>query len=67
MLRCSALERTRHTACWLFGTGAGAALIAGAALGVLVVVVGQSLYAGTREHLSEFATLRALGSSPGYI
>jgi putative ABC transport system permease protein len=31
------------------------------------VVVGQSLYAGTRDHLPEFATLRALGSSAGYI
>lgn len=61
--------RRRTIGHWLFGTGAGAALIAGAALGVLVgaVVVGQSLYAGTRDHLSEFATLRALGSSAGYI
>jgi putative ABC transport system permease protein len=61
--------RRRTIGHWLFGTGAGSALIAGAALGVLVgaVVVGQSLYAGTREHLPEFATLRALGSSAGYI
>jgi putative ABC transport system permease protein len=61
--------RRRTVGHWLYGTGAGAALIAGAALGVLVgaVVVGQSLYAGTREHLPEFATLRALGSSAGYI
>jgi putative ABC transport system permease protein len=61
--------RRRTVGHWLFGTGAGSALIAGAALGVLVgaVVVGQSLYAGTREHLPELATLRALGSSAGYI
>jgi putative ABC transport system permease protein len=61
--------RRRTVGHWLYGTGAGSALIAGAALGVLVgaVVVGQSLYAGTREHLPEFATLRALGSSAGYI
>jgi len=61
--------RGRTVGHWLFGTGAGSALIAGAALGVLVgaVVVGQSLYAGTRDHLPEFATLRALGSSAGYI
>jgi putative ABC transport system permease protein len=61
--------RRRTVGHWLFSTGAGAALIAGAALGVLVgaVIVGQSLYASTREHLSEFATLRALGSSAGYI
>ena len=61
--------RRRTVGHWLFGTGAGAALIAGAALGVLVgaVIVGQSLYASTRDHLPEFATLRALGSSAGYI
>ena len=61
--------RHRTVGHWLFGTGAGAALIAGAALGVLVgaVIVGQSLYASTREYLPEFATLRALGSSAGYI
>jgi len=61
--------RRRTIGHWLFGTGAGAALIAGAALGVLVgaVVVGQSLYASTRDHLPEFATLRALGSSASYI
>jgi putative ABC transport system permease protein len=61
--------RRRTIGHWLFGTGAGSALIAGAGLGVLVgaVVVGQSLYAGTRDHLAEFATLRALGSSAGYI
>src|SRR5262249_18316098 len=54
---------------WLFATGAGAALVAGAALGALVgaVIVGQSLYASTKDHLCEFATLRALGSSAHYI
>ena len=61
--------RGRTVGHWLFGTGAGAALIAGASLGVLVgaVIVGQSLYASTRDHLAEFATLRALGSSASYI
>jgi putative ABC transport system permease protein len=61
--------RRRSVSHWLYGTGAGAALIAGACLGALVgaVIVGQSLYASTRDHLGEFATLRALGSSAGYI
>jgi putative ABC transport system permease protein len=61
--------RSRTVDHWLFGTGAGAALIAGAFLGVLVgaVIVGQSLYASARDHLAEFATLRALGSSASYI
>jgi putative ABC transport system permease protein len=60
-------ERSRRF--WLFGTGAGAALFAGALLGVIVgtVVVAQTLYASTKEHLNEFATLRAMGSSRGYI
>ena len=54
---------------WLFGTGAGIALIGGAILGTLVgtVIVAQTLYSSTKDHLNEFATLRALGSSSGYI
>lgn len=54
---------------WLFGTGAGVALIGGALLGLLVgtVIVAQTLYSSTKDHLAEFATLRALGSSAGYI
>ena len=54
---------------WLFATGAGVALIGGALLGILVgtVIVAQTLYSSTKDHLSEFATLRALGSSKGYI
>jgi putative ABC transport system permease protein len=60
-------ERSRRF--WLFGTGAGAALFAGALLGVIVgtVVVAQTLYASTKEHLNEFATLRAMGSSRRYL
>lgn len=54
---------------WLFGTGAGAALFAGALLGVIVgtVIVAQTLYSSTKDHLYEFATLRAIGCSQGYI
>jgi putative ABC transport system permease protein len=54
---------------WLFATGAGVALIGGALLGILVgtVIVAQTLYSSTKDHLGEFATLRALGSSKGYI
>ena len=61
--------RERSRTFWLFGTGAGAALFAGALLGVIVgtVVVAQTLYASTKEHLNEFATLRAMGSSRRYI
>jgi putative ABC transport system permease protein len=61
--------RERSRTFWLFGTGAGAALFAGALLGVIVgtVVVAQTLYASTKEHLNEFATLRAIGSSRRYV
>jgi putative ABC transport system permease protein len=61
--------RQRSRSFWLFGTGAGAALFAGALLGVIVgtVIVAQTLYSSTKEHLNEFATLRAIGSSRSYI
>jgi putative ABC transport system permease protein len=54
---------------WLSGTGAGAALFAGALLGVIVgtIIVAQTLYSSTKDHLNEFVTLRAIGSSSFYI
>jgi putative ABC transport system permease protein len=60
---------SRSRSFWLFGTGAGAALLAGALLAMIVgsVVVAQTLYASTKEHLYEFATLRAIGSSGLYL
>jgi putative ABC transport system permease protein len=61
--------RKRSLDYWLFETGAGSGLIAGAVLAIIVgvVVVSQTLYASTKEHLNEFATLRALGASAGFI
>jgi putative ABC transport system permease protein len=61
--------RDRSLQQWLFSTGAGVALIGGAILGLLVgtVIVAQTLYSSTKDHLNEFATLRALGSSAAYI
>jgi putative ABC transport system permease protein len=61
--------RNRSRSFWLFGTGAGAALFAGALLGIIVgtVIVAQTLYSSTKDHLDEFATLRAIGSSGPYI
>jgi putative ABC transport system permease protein len=61
--------RKRSLNHWLFATGAGVALIGGAVLGLVVgtVIVAQTLYSSTKDHLNEFATLRALGSSSGYI
>jgi putative ABC transport system permease protein len=61
--------RVQSRSFWLFGTGAGAALFAGALLGVIVgtVIVAQTLYSSTKDHLYEFATLRAMGASNSYI
>jgi putative ABC transport system permease protein len=54
---------------WLFGTGAGAALFAGVLLSAIVgtAIVAQTLFSSTKDHLYEFATLRAIGASDGYI
>ncbi len=61
--------RQKNLSYWLFGTGAGVALLGGALLGLIIgtVIVAQTLYSSTKDHLSEFATLRALGSSAMYI
>ena len=61
--------RSRSRQFWLFGTGAGAELFVGVLLGIIVgtVIVAQTLYSSTKDHLSEFATLRAIGSSNLYI
>lgn len=54
---------------WMFTTGAGIALLIAAALGLVVgvVVVAQTLYATTMDHLTEFGTLRAMGAGNWYI
>jgi putative ABC transport system permease protein len=61
--------RERSLMYWLFETGAGTSLIGGAMLGLIIgiVVVAQTLYGSTKDHLNEFATLRALGASGAYI
>lgn len=61
--------RRRSINYWIYETGAGSALIAGSILGLIVgiVIVAQTLYAKTKDHINEFATLRALGASAGYI
>jgi putative ABC transport system permease protein len=54
---------------WLFSTGAGLDLIIAALLGVVigVVVTAQTLYASAVDHLPEYAALRAMGASNGYL
>jgi len=54
---------------WIIKTGAGGALFTAAVLGFVVglVVVSQNIYATTMENLEEYATLKAMGASRGYI
>ena len=54
---------------WMFTTGAGVALLLAAVLGLVVgfVVVAQTIYATTIDHLREFGTLKAIGASNRYI
>lgn len=61
--------RARSLNFWLYRTGAGAALVAGALLSIIVgtVIIAQTLYSSTKEHLYEFAMVRAIGASNRYI
>jgi putative ABC transport system permease protein len=54
---------------WIIRTGAGGALLTAALLGFVVglVVVSQNIYATTMENLEEYATLKAIGATRGYI
>jgi putative ABC transport system permease protein len=54
---------------WLFGTGAGVTVLIAAVLGLLVgiVVVGQTIYAATLDHIREYGTLKAMGASNAYL
>lgn len=54
---------------WVKGSGAGTAIGFSALLGLVVgvVIVGQTLYAVTKEHLRELATLKAIGAQPSEI
>lgn len=54
---------------WMFTTGAGIAIIIAAAMGLVVgiVVVAQTIYASTVDHIREFGTLKAMGATNGYI
>lgn len=60
---------TRTRMYWMLSTGAGAALMLTAILGLVVgmVIVAQTLYATTMDHLQEFATLKAMGAPDSYI
>ncbi len=54
---------------WMFGTGAGITVLIAAGLGLLVgvVVVAQTIYAATVDHLKEYGTLKAMGATNFYL
>jgi len=54
---------------WMFTTGAGIAVLLAALLGLVVgfVVVAQTIYATTVDHLKEFGTLKAMGAPNRYV
>jgi len=54
---------------WMFTTGAGVAVLLAALLGLVVgvVVVAQTIYATTMDHLAEYGTLKAMGATNGYL
>lgn len=60
-------SRTRNY--WILTTGAGSALVLGAALGALVgiIIVAQTLYSATVERLADYATLSAVGAGNKYL
>jgi putative ABC transport system permease protein len=54
---------------WMFETGAGVSVLIAALLGLVVgvVVVAQTIYASTMDHLREYGTLKAMGASNSYL
>lgn len=57
------------TSYWMFTTGAGVAVLIAAALGLVVgfVVVAQTIYATTMDHIREYGTLNAMGAPNSYV
>lgn len=54
---------------WLFSTGAGFTVLIAALMGLIVgiVVVSQTIYASTVDHIREYGTLKAIGASNRYL
>ncbi|MCI0457591.1 MAG: FtsX-like permease family protein [Gemmataceae bacterium] len=54
---------------WMLGTGAGITVVLTAVLGLIVaaVLISQTLFAITQDHLANYATLLALGFSRGQL
>lgn len=60
---------TKQRNYWMFGTGAGITVLIAAFLGLLVgvVVVAQTIYSATVDHIREYGTLKAMGASNFYL
>ena len=56
-------QKTRFYWTWQTGIGVGFSMTAVMAIVVGMVVVGQTIYSATVEHLREFGTLKAIGAS----
>jgi putative ABC transport system permease protein len=54
---------------WIFGTGAGITVLVAAMLAMIVgvVIVAQTIYAATVDHIREYGTLKAMGATNGYL
>lgn len=65
----SAEFATKARVYWMSQTGAGGAILAAALLGFIIglAIVSQATYATTMEHIEEFATLKAIGASNGFV
>ena len=60
---------TRARTYWVVQTGAGGALSLSALLGFLIglAIISQTTYATTMENIEEYATLKAMGASRGFV
>jgi putative ABC transport system permease protein len=59
----------RQRVYWMITTGAGFGILIAALMGLIVgvVVVSQTIYATTMDHIREFGTLKAIGASNRYL
>jgi putative ABC transport system permease protein len=59
----------RQAMYWVFGTGAGITVLVAAALAIIVgvVIVAQTIYAATVDHIREYGTLKAMGATNLYL
>lgn len=59
----------RQAMYWVIGTGAGITVLVAAGLAIIVgvVIVAQTIYSATVDHIREYGTLKAMGATNGYL